>query len=859
MILPFENDTSAIIKRLSQRNFKSNLKQNKIMIVAIALVTFMMFTIFSTGLSFYKNYIKMNTRIVGTSADELITNLTEQQAQELQQLEDVYSVGSQIFAGSADVENKKIVLTYYDKTEWEQHIKSTVNQITGTFPEKETDIMLSENALDLLGIDTPFIGMEIRLNIDEINILQTFRLCGWYHDYVAVARPTGGISGNVAAAGLYGIQADANAIISETYAINHALFNVTTFCTKLQNEDELRNDLMLLTDQNIILIKSNSSFSGIYGICAAIAGGIFIMICGYLLIYNIAYISINKDIHFYGILKTLGTTPRQIKRIVHRQIKLLSTIAISIGLGLGCVVSIWVVPFTLNNLLAGGGLGDAMEYAASFSPIIFLFAAMFSFITVAVSCRKPAKEAGKISPIAAIRFTGINGTETKELKVAGNGTKLERMAFRNVFRDRKKAILVFFSLFMGLTIFLMIYTIFSSPDWELKERIEMPYDFTLNDRTLVNLAGQSEGQIDLEIIQKLSFIQGVNEWEIVYGSVCTLNGTDPVWTSYIEDKVKTGYAGKTELEKDAVVQINGITATLLSKIPLSQGTYDKESLSEFEAGNAVYLTPTRSGFVPENIINSEITITDSITGQSASYQIAGIFGEVEPKDLEVGQINYKNINSVATYELSSDYVSHVIGSIYMSETGIERLNSQPLVGQVLLNAEPSMESSVKQQLKSILESDSDIDMMSKSDSMDMYKESLGSILLIGTIFSFLLLFIGIINYVNTMTTTIFARQRELAILESIGMTKKQILTMIAFEGEIYAIVSLFLLVALGIPLTYGITCLLHEELYFMTFRPPIVEIICIAVVVVVICFIIPRRIFGQISKENLVERLRTEE
>ena len=78
MILPFENDTSAIIKRLSQRNFKSNLKQNKIMIVAIALVTFMMFTIFSTGLSFYKNYIKMNTRIVGTSADELITNLTEQ-------------------------------------------------------------------------------------------------------------------------------------------------------------------------------------------------------------------------------------------------------------------------------------------------------------------------------------------------------------------------------------------------------------------------------------------------------------------------------------------------------------------------------------------------------------------------------------------------------------------------------------------------------------------------------------------------------------------------------------------------------------------------------------------------------------
>lgn len=38
------------------------------------------------------------------------------------------------------------------------------------------------------------------------------------------------------------------------------------------------------------------------------------MLSGYLLIYNIFFISVVRDVKFYGLLKTIGTTPRQLKR-----------------------------------------------------------------------------------------------------------------------------------------------------------------------------------------------------------------------------------------------------------------------------------------------------------------------------------------------------------------------------------------------------------------------------------------------------------------------------------------------------------------------------------------------------------------
>lgn len=60
-----------------------------------------------------------------------------------------------------------------------------------------------------------------------------------------------------------------------------------------------------------------------------------IVFSGYLLIYNVMYISVTKDIRFYGMLKTIGTAPKQIKKIVKMQAFRLSVIGIPVGILLG--------------------------------------------------------------------------------------------------------------------------------------------------------------------------------------------------------------------------------------------------------------------------------------------------------------------------------------------------------------------------------------------------------------------------------------------------------------------------------------------------------------------------------------------
>ena len=199
----------------------------------------------------------------------------------------------------------------------------------------------------------------------------------------------------------------------------------------------------------------------------------------------------------------------------------------------------------------------------------------------------------------------------------------------------------------------------------------------------------------------------------------------------------------------------------------------KKQFSDFASGNTVYLAPTSLGNIQKDVIGSEISITDSFTGQTASYVVAGIFNEnVTTEHIKNNQINYRTVDGVYTDDLSSNFANYSVGKIYMSEAGIGKLNSHPFIGQILLNVEPPMDSNINQQLKTALEDKTGVALLSQSESTQLYKESLGAILLIGTVFSFLLLFIGIINFVNTMTTTIYSRKHELTILEKYRNDKK---------------------------------------------------------------------------------------
>ena len=384
---------------------KANHTRNLFAVFAIVLTTFMITTVFSLGINYIENMELMQVRTAGTSADVSLAQPT---------------------------------------TEWENHYQDAISKINGSYPTQENEMMLSEDALAQLGIENPTLNMEIPLSYYDKNGQQerTFILSGWFHSYTGVGM--GFVSENYCKNGGYTLQED----------------GVLSLSLNKMPDDfwRIQDDVQLKEDQAFHGAVSMSSSNGSV-IAMVIFLVLFIIGSGYLLIYNVLYISVAKDTRFYGLMKTIGTTQAQIKTLVKRQALTFACIGIPIGIVLGAVTSFGIVPMFLRQGFVEGK--SAMDAEVFFHPSIYILSILFSAITVWTSCNAPAKKAAKISPVEALRYQNFVPSKKKS-RNSTNGGKLSVMAFHNVFRDKKRAILVFLSLFMGITIILGVNGIVGS-------------------------------------------------------------------------------------------------------------------------------------------------------------------------------------------------------------------------------------------------------------------------------------------------------------------------------------------------------------------------------------------------------------
>lgn len=71
-----------------------------------------------------------------------------------------------------------------------------------------------------------------------------------------------------------------------------------------------------------------------------------------------------------------------------------------------------------------------------------------------------------------------------------------------------------------------------------------------------------------------------------------------------------------------------------------------------------------------------------------------------------------------------------------------------------------------------------------------YKAETRSSAVMGNTISVIIALVGILNFINSMVTAILSRKREFAMLQSIGMTKRQLRNMLICEGLDYAVLTL---------------------------------------------------------------------
>lgn len=113
------------------------------------------------------------------------------------------------------------------------------------------------------------------------------------------------------------------------------------------------------------------------------------------------------------------------------------------------------------------------------------------------------------------------------------------------------------------------------------------------------------------------------------------------------------------------------------------------------------------------------------------------------------------------------------------------------------------------------------------------------------------------NILNTVSTGIDLRRRELAMLKSVGMTPKAFNRMVLFESLFYGIKTLLYGLPIGIAVIIGEYYMMDTRFSF-GFALPIPHILAAIVMLFIVVSVSMAYSFGKIRRENIVDGLRTE-
>ena len=173
-----------------------------------------------------------------------------------------------------------------------------------------------------------------------------------------------------------------------------------------------------------------------------------------------------------------------------------------------------------------------------------------------------------------------------------------------------------------------------------------------------------------------------------------------------------------------------------------------------------------------------------------------------------------------------------------------------------IESDGRMDAEISNQLVELL---ADTDVVTIDSQIEMkasVDKGLGTIQVIGKTFAIFLIGMGLLNFINVIFTSIYSRQKELAALECIGMTRTQIKTVLTLEGLYYSVITMALLCSLGVLISFAAMQLVKNVLYFASFGIPVLQILGLLAVMVTICIFVPNLVYGKVAKESIVERLR---
>ncbi len=551
-----------------------------------------------------------------------------------------------------------------------------------------------------------------------------------------------------------------------------------------------------------------------------VAIALLIIVFSGVVIYSIYYVGVITDVQEIGKLKALGASKKQIKRLITREGMFVMAISIPIGLVLGFLIPYLILPVIMRKSMEMTYMTFDLEGVSMFSLPVTILVAVAVLITVYISMLKPLRMAGRISPVEAMRYQ--ESRRGRKLRKGYKNINVFRLSKANLTRNRRRTVVTMVTMGLSCVLFMSLAGVLSSmraediADRELEgSDFKIAMDYEMNDEEYPenNLESISENSpFTDELMEQLESIDGVEKIRRV-STVPISSDSDAeifkdgnhVSLSFFDEEKGNEYRKELEsgeLDYDSMVAGNGavFTSDVFSE-EYGIGTGDRLELTIYDGYRQVPLT---------------VTVTASLdTGNAAMLEI--------PKEL----YDSLGLQSNSTTDLYID-----------------------------VNEESYDE--VKEELQQITDSQQRFSLFSRDEEMEigamgisMTKYPMYAILLMIAV-------IGFMNLINTMITSIVTRQKELGVIQAIGLDARQLLKMLSGEGMVFVAGTLAASLTVGNLVGY-LVYLWGKEAHFMSltgYHYPMWETLLLAAVLIlgqlVVTFIISRRL----RRQSIIDRIR---
>lgn len=877
-----------ILNRLTIRNLKLNKKRTIVTIIGIILATALLTAVAAMAVSL-KESITLRAKKVDGDFHLLLYDMTDKEKESVinnRQVESYYEMHEIGYAVLEDCVNDSKPYVYIEALDNDTFEKAEINVTSGRLPEDDSEIVISSHIKTNGGVkynlgdeitfdigDRTYNGKKLYQNDDyredellDVKKTKTYKVVGICDrlPYGEEPRTAPGYSvitfanksdTSLNKSDIYirfhkNVLKDRYNIIADILGVDRILFSKQYSGSPTDEEAGiLKNQLdkahSYYINNSIIKYEVfyDSSVAFVYNMAAVVM--VIIIITSAVCISNSFAISINQKTKQYGMLASIGATPRQIRKNVFFEAAFMGVIGIVAGIGGGLSAS-YILVVLSNKMLI-----DTFEMSIVYAPSLLgvLLSIVLAIVTIVLSALVPAIRASRMSPIMAINHSEDIKIKSKSLKtpkligkVWGEGGVL---AYKNMKRNKRKYRVITISIALSVSTFIALYGFMSLLTESVNRYANDKIDLRVYMSSYKSMSVDEANKKVSNIVNRINNETNITDFTFARGFYASLKDEPKYSSDYKEvNKYEAGLAENNGYYISIISLGNEEYGKYIKKLGISKETAQSGGIlvdntyQYINNGNDIKYFNIYDGYKAGDVLTYRIDTSNSSKSLDNSKS---------SDDTTLYDIRIVALSNERPFGYDNGYL--IVSDDYMNRIDTKNTDS------TLLN----INCDDPDKAQDILVNEFNI---GQNYIFNAAQERRNDEKLILTMKIFLYGFIaivsliGITNIFNTVTTGMELRGKEFAMLQSIGMTKKEFDKMIRLESVFYGSKALIIGVVSGTILSYVIYISAGESQ--LKYTLPLLAIVMSVIVVIILLLGIMKYSIAQIRKQNIIETIRNE-